>query len=935
MEALVRISQQISNSTTPAYAPTEFTVSPSIAAVNGLFFLSLALVLIDAFLAMLVKSWLQEFDRGWKKYTVANLRAQEREQRLRGLERWKLAELVALLPILIQMSLLFFSIGLLVLLFPIHLISAIISSLALVTVLAFYVITTSVSIFDAYAPFSSPVSRGFTILIDTLWATWVTWHISHPLPPQGHEAKINSSRQSSLGNNRNTRPLPPQGDDGIEKRTVVARSRFQVNPQMHVNILERLVMITAEAVENIPVFLDLLDQPVKYPTVRPSNIEKWKQLLHITLGLLGEVDPSFFSDSAAWTIARTMMFCYDGETTDEQLSRRLIHRFGHTGSSQTSRHKPLNSLYAPYMDYSCGFSTIDRGILSHTIASLEPSDDADLELLWMVNTIHRAVLWRQLSDWSLEPDISAAVLYESLDIFAAVLTYVSSTEQSIRSQVPLTAAVIYAMHTIKSALDKGAVHPIQGPYTLPGNDLTASTFASLSMTFHQAGALDLWSEHCVELASALLQPHTHWSGRIGAHLVWRFQLPLVAALYIDSTRHGGHASATFTKLLKLTSIPEITMSTWGWVDAYDKTKLAGYWYMAHFQEPLYQRGIQNSPFQDVGYVIMQTIQHSSEMTLSGLSLLDTSVTHLRGTASPSSIVLTRLVYFNLKLRCTLPSGPIEYRAYPSDPWIVFHLDTLFAQRSNLQSEEVGMLEWADTPEQIYIAMARLSLYDSLQGQEHEGTKELTPDPPLLEMFLRSHDYSVCAGAFKWCLNLVREPSASGDVHRIGVFVPETMGYGWIKHLMQVLCGSVDDMMSSWGLLAAHLVPKWSVLPSPWCNHFASAFLFSNVNLPDMYTLPAYQSLAEALKDPANNWETKQLQAFLSFLATVLERIKHSWTCDQLTSLDNWLTQLPEVPGKNDAHAQVEAIRTTEKQRALEDTLRFFSELPLADLATDE
>ena len=84
---LIHISQQLSNSTTPAYTPTEFTVSPSIAAVNVLFFLSLALVLIDAFLAMLVKSWLQEFDRGWRMYTVTNLRAQEREQRLQGLER--------------------------------------------------------------------------------------------------------------------------------------------------------------------------------------------------------------------------------------------------------------------------------------------------------------------------------------------------------------------------------------------------------------------------------------------------------------------------------------------------------------------------------------------------------------------------------------------------------------------------------------------------------------------------------------------------------------------------------------------------------------------------------------------------------------------------------------------------------------------------------
>ena len=98
----------------PAYAPAQFTVSPSIATVNMLFFLNLPLVLIDAFLAILVKSWLQEFDRSWRKYTVADICEQERERRLQALERWKLAELVTLRPILLQTSLLFFCIGFIV-----------------------------------------------------------------------------------------------------------------------------------------------------------------------------------------------------------------------------------------------------------------------------------------------------------------------------------------------------------------------------------------------------------------------------------------------------------------------------------------------------------------------------------------------------------------------------------------------------------------------------------------------------------------------------------------------------------------------------------------------------------------------------------------------------------------------------------------------------
>ena len=79
------------------------------------------------FLVVLAKSWLQEFNHSWREYTVGNLCAQEQAQMPQGLERWKPVEPVTHLPILIQTSLLFFCISLIVLLFPIHLISAILT----------------------------------------------------------------------------------------------------------------------------------------------------------------------------------------------------------------------------------------------------------------------------------------------------------------------------------------------------------------------------------------------------------------------------------------------------------------------------------------------------------------------------------------------------------------------------------------------------------------------------------------------------------------------------------------------------------------------------------------------------------------------------------------------------------------------------------------
>ena len=919
MDVLVHISQQLSNSTTPAYAPAEFTVSPSIAAVNVLFFLSLALVLIDAFLAMLVKSWLQEFDRSWRKYTVADLRAQERERRLQGLERWKLAELVTLLPILIQTSLLFFCIGLIVLIFPIHLISAIFSSVALVTGFTFYAFTTYVSIFDAYAPFSSPVSRGLKILVNALQTTWfnlvhlitrhveliisgASLHLSRPPPPREHETTTDPSMQPLTGNGSVAQ------DMGVEKREVITRSHSQIDPQAYVNILERLVTTTAEAVESIPVFLDLLDRPVKDPTLRPSNVQKWKHLLYTTSGLLG--DPSSFSDAAARTIARGVLFCYDVDSADLQLARRLQYHFGRICSGQTGKHKSLNSLFAHYLCYYCGISPICVEDVYDTIPYLEPGNPADAELLWMVNTIHKSFVW----------GFQEIVHDQATIFFAAVLTYVSSTEQSRRSQIPLTASVIYAMHTIKSALETGGIDSIDGPHIPPGTVLTTSE--SMSMTFHQVDAVDLWSDDCVELASALLQPHTHWSGFNAAN-VQRFQLALIAALYIDSTKHPRTA---FVQLLELPIIQEITMSTWGWANAYDQTQLAGYWYMALFQEPIYQKSSKNNPVQDIGHVIVQIIAHCSEVKLSALHLLDVSVKHLCAQVPSASNLLTKDGDGDLCLSWTAPDGPVAHYAYGPlfNPWILLHLDTLFSQSSVLYPEEPEQLEWADTPEQLHIAMARLTLYDSLQCGEDNKTKQLKPDPHLLKLLLKSRDYEVCTGAFKCCLNLANQPSSAGDIQSAGMFILGTLGCQWIEHLIQVLCETPwYEPFRSWKFLAEHLAPKLAVLPLSWCCDFASVFIFFVVHPLTEDALPAYQWFANTLTR-----EGQTNQAFLPFLVTMLDLAKHRVTSGHLTSLDTWLAQLPEILENQDAHVKLENVLSTAKQHIIDETLRSFAELPM-------
>jgi len=908
MDVLIHISQQLSNSTTPAFEPTPFHVSSNAAAVNMLFFLSLALVLTDAFLAMLVKGWLQEFDRGWRKYTVAHLRAQERERRLQELERWKLHELVGLLPILIQGSLFLFCIGLLVLIFPVHLPSAILCSMIFLSVVGFYGFTTYISIVNNYAPFSSPVSRllprGLAML-QTLHipipqtvrriASAISFHNLPPLPSQDQQADTDTPDEAtppSPSNNKVANLAQPHNPDAVP------RSRPGTDPQTHVRVLERLVTSTEEAVENIPIFLELLDQPVKDPTLRPYTLEKWNELLHITFRLLG--DQSTFTVSAAWTLARTMMICYNYDTVDQQLYLTLQnHLLGSMGTDDKKSRMPLNVLFSSYLSF--WLRQTNGRDLCRTIAFLEPSDAADAELLWMVNTSHRTMhLDQGVSIYFPE---TRELVEMSIYFFTAVLTYVSSTEQSRRSKVPLTFAVIHAMRTIRSVIDQPGMDPIEGLYILP---VTVSTPGPVPMTFCRVDgtdALALWSQDCIQSVKDLLQ----WNPR--SPVLNDLRLSLIAALYIDSTKH---ACSDFADLLNYTNISDLPSFYSG---AYDDGKLAIYLYMALFRKPL---EYDYDPLAALYDVIHRTIYELSPLQLFGLRILEIAVKHLHKTAAaPASDWLNWLERYRKPL---IHDRALPFLSHQVDHWILLHLDTLVAPQPYLILERVEGLEWSDTPEKVHIAKARLDLYDSLADVGHKADKGSKPDLGLLKVFLWSKDYGVCTRAFKWYLDLfpISQSGTPGDVHSTTTFIPETMGRMWVEHFIQVVCGDRWYQDLSRELLISDLVPKWTVLPSSWCRDFASAFIFCTVpNGP-----PAYQVLA------GGYLSLDEQQAFLSFLATLLGLIKSRLTWVSLTSLENWLAQFPDVRKTQGAHTKIQHILATMKQQLVCETLGFFTELPM-------
>jgi len=169
-DVLIYQTQMMRNSSLGPYVPPHFSPPEYIVVVNALFYASLGLILLAAFFAMLIIGWLREFDRGLYAISIPEQRAKTREFRYLGMERWKIPEMIAILPLLIQTSLLLFSIGLTLLLFHISKPSfCVIAAICGVGVL-YYAITTSVSVFVTSSPFQTPPSRFLGVVFQRLHA---------------------------------------------------------------------------------------------------------------------------------------------------------------------------------------------------------------------------------------------------------------------------------------------------------------------------------------------------------------------------------------------------------------------------------------------------------------------------------------------------------------------------------------------------------------------------------------------------------------------------------------------------------------------------------------------------------------------------------------------------------------------------------------------
>lgn len=159
--------------------PLTFSPATSSLWINGLWFVSLALSLAAALVAMLSKEWLTAYTASRPR--PAHTHALLRQARLDGLNSWWALHIIALLPTLLHLSLLLFALGLVVYLWTLEVIVAAVTGAVVALTLTFYLGTTLLGAIVPFCPFVTEISMYAKRAGGARLGTWL--HLR-----QGHDA---------------------------------------------------------------------------------------------------------------------------------------------------------------------------------------------------------------------------------------------------------------------------------------------------------------------------------------------------------------------------------------------------------------------------------------------------------------------------------------------------------------------------------------------------------------------------------------------------------------------------------------------------------------------------------------------------------------------------------------------------------------------------
>jgi hypothetical protein len=165
-----RIEIGAPNYTSPPVEIAPFVVTSSARWVNGLWFVSLALSLSAALLAMTAKEWLDAFTTSHKR--APHDFALDRQARFDAFQWWRAPHIMDVLPTLLHVSLVLFSLGLVVYLWLLDKVIAIVLAAIIGATALLYLSTIALATLYNDCPFVTRISRYLRFAIDT-YRHWI------------------------------------------------------------------------------------------------------------------------------------------------------------------------------------------------------------------------------------------------------------------------------------------------------------------------------------------------------------------------------------------------------------------------------------------------------------------------------------------------------------------------------------------------------------------------------------------------------------------------------------------------------------------------------------------------------------------------------------------------------------------------------------------
>jgi len=955
LAALVHISTQLGNLSGAAsqpFVPRDFAMSRSAVVVNGLFFTSLSLILCAAFLAMLIRGWLREFDRGLRAITIPDIQAKEREKRLQSLERYYLTTLVALLPVLVQLALVLFCVGLVVFLLPIYAPIAYVALSVFAMPLVIYITSWIISLHDPFAPFSSPFTRKLSTFGQLYRAAaWETIE-----QPRGIRGLFDFCVQLSL----RTAKIPIHGftREHIQTAHLYGERQRRMGYNLaHPCVVERLVGSTVKAPESLAVFLSAFEQS-QHPYLRPQACIGWRTIIEYIQPLLGAGAP--LPLPAARGIFRVLNYqlraahshSFDSSTPNIKLAALVCRRLV-SGDAKGVDRALVHLLHSHLSGLSIVPSTWHWSQACKMIPHLEPDDENGANLLWVIEFACRchsfACFRRQMG--------RGQAIRQSLNLIRSILLFISRMKPGHPLKRQLGISALKAVISLAHAYIDGAPRP-------QGIEHTSRLYHCI----HDYEAHDAVLENLMALFSSSKPANRKRS------ILRGFAIPCLLLLDCVTEEQSSSRENAIDQLLGV-MVNEANFPPWMAEDmrqsgvpwgrniAIWTASLAGLT-EAHAAHP------------------SRLIQWTTRLALGCYHLPDgeTTFSHLRGFIvmydertqrnlilmdAPALEYIASMVKYSCQKYNIDPSEFVR-GVQLRNPWLLLHFDNLLGCPTTLANGVIEEMKWLSTSAFDLIARQRITLYNSTS----------VPPEPLIRLFFNSSSFSVQLLVIVFALRWTRTQLGNGQDNFFGSEEPFEMT---IHHLITRLAPSgflahdKDEyarFILDWILIAEDLYPHWSSLPDSWRKALATVLILGRhslqwfrgvselclVHLDSRYTgiMPQHDAAlhsatsmkgslssfvdlhgpSDMVGEQAGEIEQNRLRGaaeqLLPFLADAIEEIG-----TRLTPADVWsihesifaLLRLPSVFGDATCRSRIHDALEAAKQREIKIPLKIRREIP--------